>query len=101
MLYPKVRAKFGDVATYEDNPADHLKTEFSFDVAEVASNHYAPIAYHDFIGFEVSKPLLERAFLQTYGIPLKDISLSLDLALGTYRRTRFEHHPADDQSRMG
>jgi hypothetical protein len=87
MLYPKVRAKFGPVATYEDNPADHLKTEFSFDVAEVAQNRYAPDAYHDFIGFEVSKPLLERAFEQTYGIPLKEVSSNLDLALGTYRRT--------------
>ncbi|MEP6715025.1 MAG: zinc dependent phospholipase C family protein, partial [Terriglobia bacterium] len=87
MLYPKVRAKFGDVATYEDNPTDHLKAEFSFDVAEVAEHNFAPNAYHDFIGFEVSKPLLERAFEQTYGISLKEISLSLDLALGTYRHT--------------
>jgi hypothetical protein len=87
MLYPKVRAKFGPVATYEDNPAAHLKTEFSFDVAEVAEHRYAPEGYHDFIGFEVSKPALERAFEQTYGIPLKDISKSLDLALGTYRHT--------------
>jgi hypothetical protein len=87
MLYPKVRARFGPVATYEDNPADHLRTEFSFDVVEVAENRYAPSAYHDFIGFEVSKPLLERAFEQTYGIPLKEVSKNLDLALGTYRRT--------------
>ena len=87
MLYPKVRAKFGSVATYEDNPADHLKTEFSFDVSQVAEHHYAPEAYHDFIGFGVSKPLLERAFLATYGIPLTDVSKTLDLALGTYRRT--------------
>src|SRR5438270_10093373 len=36
MLYPRMREKFGRVATYEDNPADHLKVEFSFDVAEVA-----------------------------------------------------------------
>jgi hypothetical protein len=94
MLYPKVRAKFGPVATYEDSPAAHLKTEFSFDVEEVADHRYAPDAYHDFIGFEVSKPALERAFEQTYGIPLKDISRSLDLALGTYRRTVSKLLPA-------
>jgi hypothetical protein len=87
MLYPKVRAKFGPVATYEDDPAAHLKTEFSFDVAEVADRRYAPDAYHDFIGFEVSKPALERAFEQTYDVPLKDVSSSLDLALSTYRHT--------------
>ena len=87
MLYRKVRKKFGKVATYEDSPADHLKVEFSFDVAEVAENHYAPQSYHDFIGFEVSKPLLERAFQKTYGLPLKDVIPTIDLALGTYRHT--------------
>lgn len=87
MLYPKVRAKFGPVATYEDNPADHLKAEFSFDVAEVSEHHYAPEAYHAFIGFQVSKPVLERAFEKTYGIPLRDISSTIDLGLGTYRHT--------------
>jgi len=87
MLYPKVRAKFGAVATYEDDPADHLKTEFAFDVSELAEHHYAPEAYHEFIGFGVAKPLLERAFQATYGIPLTDVSKTLDLALGTYRRT--------------
>ncbi len=87
MLYPKVRAKLGAVATYEDNPADHLKTEFSFDVSQVAEHRYAPDAYHDFIGFGVSKELLERAFLSTYAIPLTDVSKSLDLALGSFRWT--------------
>ena len=87
MIYPDVRKKFGSIATYEDDPADHLKTEFSFDVSQVAQNRYAPEAYHRFIGFEVSRPLLERAFEQTYGIALKDISRELGLALGTYRRT--------------
>jgi hypothetical protein len=87
LLYPKVRRKFGLLATYEDNPADHLRTEFAFDVSQVAEQHYAPDTYHGFIGFEVSKPLLERAFESTYGIPLKDVSKNLDLALGTYRWT--------------
>lgn len=86
MLYKGVRKRFGRTATYEDNPADHLKAEFSFDVAEVAEHHFAPQGYHDFIGFEVSKPLLERAFLKTYGVPLKDVASTVDLSLGSYRR---------------
>jgi hypothetical protein len=85
MLYPKLRRKFGRVATYEDGPSAHIKTEFSFDVVEVAEHRYAPDGYHDLIGFEVSKPLLERAFLKTYGFPIRENFLSLDLALGTYR----------------
>jgi hypothetical protein len=87
MLYPKVKKKFGRTATYEDNPTDHLKAEFSFDVAEVAEHRYAPEGYHDFIGFEVSKPLLERAFLKTYGVPLRDVASTVDLSLGSYRRS--------------
>jgi hypothetical protein len=56
-------------------------------VLQVARGHYAPHAYHDFIGFEVSKPVLERAFRDTYSLELKDVFGDLDLALGTYRRT--------------
>src|ERR1700722_9568228 len=85
LVYPKLRAKFGSEITYEDNPAAHLKTEFGFDVIEVARGQYANEAYHDFIGFKVAKPLLERAFEQTYCVPLKSLFSNLDLALGTYR----------------
>jgi hypothetical protein len=85
IMYPKLRARYGNDITYAQNPAAHLKTEFGFDVVQVANGHYAPEAYHDFIGFEVAKPVLERAFLATYGIELKDVFGDLDLALGTYR----------------
>src|SRR3984885_4786093 len=85
MVYPKLRAKFGPQVTYEDNPAAHLKTEFGFDVIEVARGQYANEAYHDFIGFKVSKPLLERAFEETYCVSLKNLFSNLDLALSTYR----------------
>jgi hypothetical protein len=87
LLYPKLRAKFGPEITYEDNPAAHLKTEFGFDVVEIARGQYASEAYHGFIGFQVAKPLLERAFQETYCVELKDLFHDLDLALGTYRFT--------------
>jgi hypothetical protein len=87
LLYPNLRAKFGPNVTYEDDPAAHLKTEFSFDIVEVARGKYASESYHDFIGFKVSKPLLERSFADTYAIELKGLFSSLDLALGTYRYT--------------
>jgi hypothetical protein len=85
--YPKLRRKFGPIVTYADDPGAHLKVEFGFDVEQVARGSYAAAVYHDFIGFQVAKPLLERAFEDTYGVPLKDIFGSLDLALGTYRYT--------------
>ncbi len=87
LLYPKLRAKIGDNITYEDNPSAHLKTEFAFDIVEVARGKYKSESYHDFIGFKVSKPLLEKAFSDTYSIELKDQFHSIDLALGTYRYT--------------
>lgn len=85
ILFPKLRAKFGNEVTYADNPSAHLKTEFGFDVLQVARGHYAPKSYHDFIGFNVSKDLLNRAFERTYGLRLKDLFHTLDLSLGTYR----------------
>jgi hypothetical protein len=85
ILYPKLRRKFGKEVTYWDNPLSHLRTEFSFDVLQVAQGRYAPEKYHAFIGFEVSKPVLERAFLDTYGVELKDVFGNLDLALGSFR----------------
>ena len=84
--YPKLERKFGKSVTYADNPTAHLRVEFGFDVLQVAKGNYAPQTYHDFIGFETSKDLLNRAFLQTYGVELDDVFTDLDLALGTYRR---------------
>lgn len=86
VLFPKLRGKFGEQVTYVEDPAAHMKTEFGFDVAQVARGRYRSEDYHDFIGFKVSKPVLERAFKATYGLELKDLFLDLDLALGTFRR---------------
>ncbi len=85
ILYPKLRKRFGNSVSYADDPSTHLKTEFGFDVLQTARGHYASQAYHDFIGFQVSKDLLDRAFLKTYGLTLKDLFRTLDLSLGTYR----------------
>lgn len=87
LLYPELGKKYGTIVTYEDDPAAHLKTEFGFDVLEVAKGQYAPDAYRDFIGFEVAKPLLERAFQDTYNIPLSSVFGDLDKAIGSYRYT--------------
>ncbi len=87
MLYPNLRKRFGKQVTYWDDPISHGRTEFGFDVLQVAQGRYAPDRYRAFIGFQVSKPVLERAFLDTYGIEMKDIFVNLNLALGTYRYT--------------
>jgi hypothetical protein len=85
--YPDLKRKYGDVVTYAENPSAHIRIEFGFDVLQIARGNYAPQSYHDFIGFNVSKPVLQRAFHDTYSIELQDIFSDLDLALSTYRYT--------------
>src|ERR1700737_3129690 len=85
MQYPKLRAKYGDSVRYAQDHTAHLKTEFGFDMVQVAKDRYASQQYHDFIGFQVSKPLLERTFPIVYGVELKDVLTHGDLAVGSYR----------------
>jgi hypothetical protein len=85
ILYPKLKKKYGDSVTYEQGKLAHVKTEFGFDVLEVAHGRYAPDSYHDFIGFGVSASLLEQAFQETYGLDLKSVLSDEDKVLGSYR----------------
>ena len=94
LMFPKLRAKYGDVVTYEQSPASHVIVEFSFDVVQAASGAYASEAFHDFIGFEVSKALLERTFKAIYGLEMKDMFLSEDMAIGSYRHAISDTMPA-------
>jgi hypothetical protein len=84
-IYPELRRKYGDVVTYGDDASSHVQTEFRFDVLVVAQRREAPDLYTHAIAFEVSKPLLERAFLETYGLSLDDVFVNTDVAITTYR----------------
>jgi hypothetical protein len=86
LLYPKLRLKFGNSITYADDPFSHTKTEFGFDVFQAAKSRYASEAYKGFIGFQVAKPVLQRAFQDTYGMRIEQVFLNIDLAIGSYRR---------------
>ena len=59
--YPKLRAKYGESVRYAEDHSAHLKMEFGFDMVQVGKNRYASDQYHDFIGFQVSKPESGRA----------------------------------------
>src|SRR3569833_2274944 len=85
ITYPKLRAKFGPFVLYAQDKTAHIRTEFGFDMAQVAKERYAPQQYHDFIGFQVSKELLERVFPVVYGMQLKDVVPHEDLAIGSFR----------------
>jgi hypothetical protein len=85
LLYPYLAKKYGDPVTYEENPSAHLKTEFGFDVLEVAKGRYVTDQYHDFIGFSVAAPLLERAFQETYSISMQSLFPDLDRTINSFR----------------
>jgi Zinc dependent phospholipase C len=86
VLYPGLGKKYGDSVAYEDGKLAHVKTEFGFDVLEIAKERYAPDGYHDFIGFEVARRVLDEAFRETYGLELASVLVNEDKALNSYRR---------------
>ena len=85
LIYPEMKTKFGDTVTYADDKISHLRTEFSFDVLQTARGNYASQAYHDFIGFQVSKELIEKAFQKTYGLDVNELFGNFDRAIGSFR----------------
>jgi hypothetical protein len=93
VVYPKLRAKYGDTVLFGNSPTRHVMVEFSFDVLQVARGQFKSDAYQDLIGFEVSRDLLERAFHETYGLELKDLFGDVSLAIGTYRKAASEIIP--------
>jgi hypothetical protein len=84
-VYPELRQKFGSSITYEQAPKQHTQLEFAFDVVQLASGKYRPQSYQQSVGFKVSKPVLERAFLKTYGLELGHVLLNVDLSIGSFR----------------
>jgi Zinc dependent phospholipase C len=86
LTFPKLRARYGDVVTYTQNPKAHLRVEFGFDVVQVARGLYPPEAYRDFIGFEVPLPLLARAVRRTYGVELTSFIPRPERAVRSFRK---------------
>ncbi|MBD2766284.1 zinc dependent phospholipase C family protein [Hymenobacter sp. BT664] len=84
-VYPELAAQFGLLITYEQAPKQHTQLEFAFDVVQLASGKYHSQRYHNNIGFKVSKPVLERAFQQTYGLELGQVLLNVDLSIASFR----------------
>ena len=87
LSFRKLRRKYGERVTYEQDPKAHIQTEFGFDITQVAKHRYTSDRYHDFIGFEVSRPVLERSFLKTYGLPMQEVMGLETLAIGTFRHS--------------
>ncbi len=83
--FPKLESKYGRRVTYDESPHGHIRTEFAFDVDQLANREFAPQAYLRAIGFKVPREALERAFLNTYGIDSHEIVGRVHPALRSYR----------------
>ena len=71
--FPNLRKKFGDAVTYQNSPHAHIRTEFGFDIDQMAAHRFAPQGYVDYIGFRVALRLLRQAFRETYGLELREV----------------------------
>jgi hypothetical protein len=69
--FPKLRAKYGAVVTYDESPHGHVRTEFAFDIDQLSKRRIAPSAYLQHVGFMVPVRLLGQAFYETYGLHLR------------------------------
>ncbi len=85
ILFPSLKKKYGNLVTYEQNQLAHTRTEFGFDVLQTFEGDYKAQQYHDYLGFQISEDVLQRAFLKIYGLNIRDIFVSYDKAIGTFR----------------
>jgi hypothetical protein len=66
--FPALGAKYGPSVSYAEGRDQHVRTEFAFDINEVAHRRMAPVRYLRHIGLAVPVKQLALAFYQTYGI---------------------------------
>jgi hypothetical protein len=83
--FPKLQKKYGNTINYAEDPHAHVQTEFAFDINQLTKGRFAPSAYLDHVGLEVSMRLLRQAFFETYGLNLPDIVGTRNTAEHTYR----------------
>ena len=83
--FPKLEKKFGDSVNYAESPHAHVQTEFAFDINQLSKRRFAPSGYLKYVGLEIPRPLLRKAFFETYGINLPDIIGTKETSIRVYR----------------
>jgi len=66
--FPKLERRFGHIVNYAQGRHEHVRTEFAFDVDQIAHHRLAPLGYMRHIGIQVPVHQLALAFFQTYGL---------------------------------
>ena len=86
LVYKRMKKKYGDVVTYNENKISHIRMEFGFDVLQTAKGNYASQAYHDFIGFKIDTAVLSKAFTDVYGLDINSVfNNHLELTINFFR----------------
>ncbi len=83
--FPKLKQRYGDNVNYAENPHAHVQTEFAFDINQLSKRRFAPSEYTKFVGLEVPRDLLRKAFFETYGLNLPDIIGTKETSIRVYR----------------
>ena len=68
VVFPELGRRFGPSVSYAEGEHQHVRTEFAFDIDEIAHGRLAPYHYLQHIGLNVPVDQLSRAFYDTYGI---------------------------------
>ena len=92
--FPKLKAKYGESVTYGESPHSHIRTEFAFDVGELADRTFAPAAYLERVGFRVPRNFLRNTFIATYGIDISEVLGRARPDLKSYRTSVRSFIPA-------
>jgi hypothetical protein len=92
--FPKLEQKFGPSITYDESPHGHIRTEFSFDIAEISDGDFPSGDYLEHIGFEVPREFLEEGFLKTYGFDIREVLGRAHPTLRSYRTSVRHFIPA-------
>jgi hypothetical protein len=66
--FPKLAVKYGPVVTFGEGKSEHVRTEFGFDINEIAHHRFASVHYLRHVGLNVPAQQLNAAFYETYGL---------------------------------
>jgi hypothetical protein len=83
--FPKLEKRYGPNINYAQDPHAHVQTEFAFDINQLSKRRFAPSEYMKFVGLEVPRDLLRKAFFETYGLNLPDIIGTKETSIRIYR----------------
>jgi hypothetical protein len=84
--FPKLAKRYGQNVNYSQGRHEHVRTEFAFDIDQIAKHRLVPLGYLRHIGIKVPTHQLALAFYETYGLTEDfDASQGRRFNIRTYR----------------